>query len=323
MKRHAQLAGLGLGLVLLTGCCHLSMSSRPFPAQPLPENLADRVATCVPDDFCVQEISAQTNHTIFEQRLDLTFEPGVSGTNGVIALDCFQPRRTNSPLPVVLILAVSGGDYKIEHHVARCFARNGYAAIVIRRPESDRSFTTGEQINGLLKWSVQNDVRVADWIETRPELDAHRIGVFAVSLGAIQGAIFATVDPRVRAAVLGLTGGDVADILTHTWHRTYVKRRDVMLRDEHLTLPELQQQFAETILCDPIYFAPYVERKKILLVLAVFDHVVPFKNGQELRDKMGKPETIYLLAGHFTALMYLPYLEGEALDFYRDRFNED
>jgi hypothetical protein len=144
--------------------------------------------------------------------------------------------------------------------------------------------------------------------------------VFAVSLGAIQGAMFVAVDARVRAAALGLVGGDVADILAHSREKSYVKRRAAMLREQHLTLPELQQRFAAAIKCDPVYFAPYVDRQKVLLVLAVFDRVVPFKNGRELREKMGDPETIFIAAGHLTAVLYLPYIECQALDFYRRRF---
>jgi hypothetical protein len=132
--------------------------------------------------------------------------------------------------------------------------------------------------------------------------------------------VFVAVDARVRAAALGLVGGDVADILAHSREKSYRKRRADMLREQHLTLPELQQRFADAIKCDPIYFAPYVDRQKVLLVLAVFDRIVPFKNGRELREKMGDPETIFIAAGHLTAVLYLPYIEGQALDFYRRRF---
>jgi hypothetical protein len=320
MKRHPYFAGLCLGLVLLTGCCHLAMGSRPFPHQPLPKSLAAEVAVPKPGGFLLHEISLQTNHTFIVRGLELTVPASPASSNVVIVLDYFQPVQTNSPVPVVLVLAISGGNYELEHHVARYFARHGFAAIVIHRPVSDALFTTGGQINEMLRWSVQNDQRVMDWIIARPEFDAQRIMVFAVSLGAIQGTMFVSVEPRVRAAVLGLVGGDVADILTHSRERSYVRRREAMLRDQHLTLAELQQQFAVAIKCDPIYFAPYVEREKVMLVLAVYDHIVPFKNGWNLREQMGEPETLLIDAGHFTALLYLPYIESQALDFYRRRF---
>ena len=319
MNRPAQYAGLWLSLFLLTGCCHLAMSSRPRPHQALPEALAAEVAEPKPGGFLEREISLQTNRTIIVRQLELSLPFRPSGTNNVIGLDCFLPERTNTPMPVVLVLAISGGDYELEHHVARYFARHGFAAILIRRAESDVSFTTGGQINEMLKRSVQNDQRVVDWIETQPEFDAQRIMVFAISVGAIQGAIFVSVDARVRAAALGMTGGDVADILAHSREKSYVKRREAMLREQHLTSAELQQRFADAITCDPVRFAPYVDREKVMLVLGFFDHVVPFKNGRELREKMGKPETLFIAAGHYTAILYLPHIEFQVLDFYRRR----
>ena len=320
MIRHAQLASLWLSLLLLTGCWHLGMSSRPFPHPPLPEALAAEVAEPNPGGFRARELSLETNRSFTLRRLELTMPSRPAGSNQVIGLDCYLPKRTNAPLPVVMVLAISGGDYELERHAARYFARKGFAAILVRRPESDALFTNGTQINGLLKRSVQNDQRVVDWIETRPEFDAQRIGVFAVSLGAIQGMMFVTSDRRVRAAALGMLGGDVADILAHTREKSYVKRRADMMRAENLTLAEWQRRFADAITCDPVRFAPYTEREKVMLVFAVFDQVVPFRNGWELRQAMGKPETLLVTAGHFTAVLYLPYIEGRALEFYRRRF---
>jgi hypothetical protein len=218
------------------------------------------------------------------------------------------------------VTPISGGNYELEHFAARYFSRNGLAAIVIHRPESDREMTNGAQINALLKLSVQNDLRTVDWVETHREFDAQRLAVFGVSLGAIQGVMFAAVDSRPRAFALGLVGGDIADILAHSQEKSYMKRRAAMLREQHVTLPELQKKFAAAITCEPLRFAPYAPRERIFLVLGVFDHVVPFKNGRELRDALGKPETMFVLAGHFTAVLYLPYIQLQALEFYHERF---
>lgn len=320
MSRFVQFAFLWLSAFLLTGCCHLVASSRPFPHQPLPETLAAEIAELQPDKFIERDISWQTNRAFLVRRLELTLPTRPSGSNNVIDLDCFLPRRVKSPWPVVVVTPISGGQYELESHAARYFARNGMAAIVIHRPESDRRMTNGAQINALLKRSVQNDLRTVDWLVTRPEFDAQRIVVFGVSLGAIQGTMFVAADPRLRAAALGLTGGDIADILAHSQEKSYNKRRAALLREQHVTLEELQRQFAAAITCEPLRFAPYVPREKVMLVLAVFDHVVPAKNGRELRNAMGKPETLFILAGHFTAILYLPYIELQAWEFYHERF---
>lgn len=49
--------------------------------------------------------------------------------------------------------------------------------------------------------------RALDALESRPEIDAARIGYLGFSLGAILGAAFCAADPRVGVAALALGGG--------------------------------------------------------------------------------------------------------------------
>jgi len=47
---------------------------------------------------------------------------------------------------------------------------------------------------------------------------------------------------------------------------------------------------------------------------------VPIRKGRELREKMGRPETIFLLSGHYSALLCLPYLRHASFSFLHERF---
>ena len=60
--------------------------------------------------------------------------------------------------------------------------------------------------------------------------------------------------------------------------------------------------------------------RSVLLILASLDTVVPFKKGEELKQKMGNPETITISAGHYTAVVYIPYIQHQALQFFQERF---
>jgi dienelactone hydrolase len=55
--------------------------------------------------------------------------------------------------------------------------------------------------------TVRDYRRALDWLTARPDVDRRRIGLFGYSMGAIQGAILAGVDPRVSASLL-CVGGD-------------------------------------------------------------------------------------------------------------------
>jgi hypothetical protein len=63
-----------------------------------------------------------------------------------------------------------------------------------------------------------------------------------------------------------------------------------------------------------------VDPKKVLLVLALFDTVVPTEKGMLLKEKMGQPETIVLPTGHYTAALSIPYIKGQAFTFFEKRF---
>jgi len=52
---------------------------------------------------------------------------------------------------------------------------------------------------------VKDARRALDYVETRPDLDAKRVGYYGLSLGASAGILIAAIEPRLRAVVL--TGG--------------------------------------------------------------------------------------------------------------------
>jgi eukaryotic-like serine/threonine-protein kinase len=62
-----------------------------------------------------------------------------------------------------------------------------------------------EQRDMMIRWS-QDISRVIDYLETRADFDATRIGFYGFSAGAIYGPVFTAVEPRIGASIL-LGGG--------------------------------------------------------------------------------------------------------------------
>ena len=80
-------------------------------------------------------------------------------------------------------------------------------------------FTAGVTWPGILNW---DDRRAVDYLCSRPEVDAARIGALGLSLGGIRTAYLIAADPRIQAAcVVGWMpdfGGLLYDHLRwHTW----------------------------------------------------------------------------------------------------------
>lgn len=247
--------------------------------------------------------------------------PSLGFTNRTLTMDYYDVKKAGK-VPVIVILPILGGSYDIERHFAGYFAKRGYAAVIVHREKKPKEFESVDLINLMLKQTVVDNKQAVDWIESQPHLDSSRIGIFGASMGAIKGALLLPLEPRVKAAVLGLGGGDLPYILVHSTEKGIVKRRDRMLEKNKISLDELHRMLSDGITCDPIHYAPYVDPAKVLLILAARDTVVPIECGRQLREKMGEPETIMIQAGHYSAILYLPYIQRQAFDFFEKRFSK-
>jgi len=291
--------------------------------QPLPAAIASEFSyeksLCALKEETVRESPAQ--YKILRIKFEVPFT--AVGTNKMLELDCYLPRgRTN--LPVVMILPISGGGYFLERHFAEYFVKHDMAAIIVHREKGPNKLSNPDPnlINVYLQQSVIDNCRVVDWIESRPEFDPKRIGVMGTSMGGIKGSLFIAIEPRVQAAVLGLAGGDLPYVLTYSTERGIVRRRTAYLQEHQMTEKEFKAILDKSVVWDPKKLAPFVDPKKVLLFLGACDTAVPFKKGDELRRAMGKPETVVMMSGHYSALFYILYIQRSALDFFHKRFEK-
>ncbi len=319
MKSSKYLTGTLMSALLTAGCCQLAPTAHHRAPAPLPPTVVAEFTCPRVKEFSVKEKELEAKPEFALKRVELTGWCTNHQTNRTLVLDYYAPVG-NGKRPVILVLPILGGSYDLEKRFASFFAKRGLAAVIVHRERLPRKLSSLDELDAMLRQTVLDTRQAIDWIETRPEFDAGRIGVFGASMGGIKGALVTPLDQRVRAAVLGLAGGDLPYILTHTTEGGIARRRVELLKEQKLTLPELEVKLRTTITCDPNTFAGYVDPDKVLLVLAACDRVVPIKKGRELRERMGKPETIFLPTGHYTALLCLPYIERQGYKFFQRRF---
>lgn len=227
----------------------------------------------------------------------------------------YQPRR-----PMVLMLPISGGvDFSVESF-ARLFVRQGInCALVHNRRVKVRNTKSAEEVEAYFRQTVFDNRQALDYLLTRADVDPNRIGCLGLSLGGIKTSLVAAVDDRIRCAVLGLAGGSMADIAMHSKEHgleAYVRELLALGVEPALIYGELR----EKVRTDPLRLAPYLDARNTLLFLAGFDQVVPAWTGRQLRQAIGGPETVYLLAGHYTSFLYLPYAHWASLSFVKKKF---
>jgi dienelactone hydrolase len=162
------------------------------------------------DDFVVEKLHFQSR-------------PGL-----YVTANLYLPRGITQPAPAILYLSghgpvitngVSYGNKVAYQHHGIWFARNGYACLILDTLQLGEieGLHHGTYREGMWWWNSRgytpagveawNAIRALDYLQTRTEVDAQRIGVTGRSGGGAYSWWVAALDDRVRAAapVAGIT----------------------------------------------------------------------------------------------------------------------
>ncbi len=311
---------LGFCLAMLS-CAHVPLHSGYAGPQPLPDALKQEYAQPVfsqkTDELLLTQEGAPSVRTIrLAPVRNLLPEPMD------ILIEYYHPGGT-APVPVILVLPNLGGSIELSDSFATYFVRHGYAALLVHREKRAEIIEDLDAIEENLRQIIIDHRQVLDWVETRPELDPTRIGAFGISTGSFKAALLKAVDKRIRAGVLALTGGDLPYLLTHTNENRATRTRERYMKSRGLSLAQLEEKLRREVHTDPMLLAPYLDARDLLLVLGAFDRTVPFAKGRKFRRKIGRPETIYLLSGHYSAILYKNYIKYKATEFFNRKLGAE
>lgn len=116
--------------------------------------------------------------------------------------------------PVVISLHGTGGNKEGQVPYMTELARAGFVAVAIDgRYHGARSSAKTDYVDAILRTfrtgkehpffydTVWDAMRLIDYLETRPDVDAKRIGMIGFSKGGIETYLAAAVDPRIAVAV--------------------------------------------------------------------------------------------------------------------------
>jgi dienelactone hydrolase len=172
--------------------------------------------------------------------------------------------RGQGPFPAVLYLHGAGGSRHDFLPDADALARRGFAALLVESAWVDAAFpgvagmAAVRRFRDLEAATVVRLRRGVDLLRSLPEVDDRRLGFVGWSAGARAGAIFAGVEPRVRAFVL--IAGGAAPV------SAYLTGAPTPLR------PELQR-LLETV--DPLHWVSAARPGTIFFQDGLRDEVVP------------------------------------------------
>ena len=300
------------------GCAGLPMRSGYAGPQPLPPELAAYYSyparTVAPSAEFLREGRGWREYFVRFPLAASGFEP----TEPVVEVEWFE---SGSPgrRPAILFNPILGGDYPLERGICRFLAAHGFHTAMVRRktlkisPEHDVA-----RLELLLRQGVVRIRQVVDWMAANERVDPERMGSFGISMGGIASVMAAAVEPRLRAHVVALAGGGIPDILGSSTDSLLAKPRRRYLTRNHMDLDTLVRRMREEVKTDPIRLAPYVDSRRLLVFIAVFDRTIGRRNALRLWDALGRPRAVFLPFGHYTAYFSLPYLEFASLRYFQE-----
>ena len=318
-----------LSIGVFSGCYMLPMNGSYTGPVPRPPEL---------DEYYSKEGSYHSfNEKIVKERNGYSQKNIVIQSDaGEITIDYFFQDEPNDDL--VFVFPVLGGRPMLSKYFAKYFAREGLDAAVVARVNDFKEKENFLQIEEVLRKGVVRDRIAIDFFEK--EYGKKDFGTFGMSRGGINVAISAGVDERFRYNIIAMGGSGLVDIFESSReHR--IRRFIKEVREEQgISREEFFDYLRQNVITDPTAVAKHMDARDTLLMISTCDKTVPYRNGLQLRDEIGNPETIVLAAGHKTSVLFtqflpvLPpwsevcifpfdYIETEATHFFNEKFERD
>lgn len=314
-------------VTIMGGCVKLSGSPAAPPSRPV-----ELVRYYAPQ----QSYTAHREEVQYESEQHIHKHITIESYAGPIVIEFFQSRSASSD-KMVFVFPVLGGKNFIEQHLARYFADAGLDAAIVTRSNEFKEPAKFQELESIFRLNIIRDRLAIDFFES--EYGKKRFGTFGISRGAINVALTAGVDSRLEFNVMVMGGTD----LVHLFRDSDQPRINQYIKSVCTEQGWSEEQFFEALQrqlkSDPEFTAQYIDGRKTLLILGVFDKTVPFTYGLKLREQLDRPDTIFLFADHYLGLLFtqtvslippskdgglfpFPYVEEEALAFFNRSFDK-
>ena len=211
--------------------------------------------------------------------------------------------------PAVVVLHILGGDFDLSRLFARYLAHNGVHALFLkmpyygprRQPDSPKRMVSAdvrETVAGM-RQAVLDIRQAVAWLGSREEADPEQLGIFGISLGGITAALAATAEPRLHKICPMLAGGDMGQV---AWTSRELEPLRVRWSKEGGSREEFFSLF-KTV--DPVTYAGNLHGRKVLMLNASHDQVIPRACTESLWQAFGRPEIVWYDANHYSAMRFI------------------
>jgi dienelactone hydrolase len=240
--------------------------------------------------------------------------------NNTVHAEYYRPKKPG-PFPCVVVLDITGGDQKLSRVIAQHLAQNGIGGLFVqmayygprRPPGSSKRLLSLNVLQSVeaVRQTVLDLRCTAAWMESRPEIDKKKLGIMGTSLGSFMAALTAEMEPRYQRVAVVLGGGGFVDgFYNHPQAAPYVKVFEALGGSKELAAKLIAP-------VDPLTLAGNLKDRKLLIIAAKNDEIVPPRMAENLWNASGRQRIVWLDAGHFTAMLYLVTGLGEVVEHFK------
>ena len=276
---------------------------------------SDRGAEAVPigGRHCAVRRNSITGNLRRRANHALTFPSPVQTSvkqNNTVYCEYYRPTSPGKH-PACIVLHILGGDFPLSRTVAQSLADRGVAALFVimpyygprRDPEVPTRMVSAdpeETVRGMTQ--AVKDIRYATaWLAAQKEVDPQQLAITGISLGGIVTALAGAVEPRFQKICPVLAGGGIAKML---WDST--EPHMVAARKRWLAAGKTREGLVtlmETV--DPATYGDRIHGRKVLMINAQHDEVIPRVATDALWTAFGQPPIVWYQAGHYTAIWHI------------------
>jgi hypothetical protein len=305
--------------VLVLGGCATALPPARAPIPTPPEDAA-LLAQLEPPKLDLASVKVQPEGRTVEQNwfLDLytllhsrnysAFRVVFAAVDGSEARAHLLVPPGDGPHPAMVVFPILAGNHFTAELLAKLMVRQGFAVAWLERRALQ--LETAESIDELaekLRLATLDARQLLDWLEQHPRIDPQRLYSGGVSLGSMQAAILAGVDPRIRGSLLLLTAGGLAEILYDSTEVPVRIFRDRILaqlghpdRDGFLGFVR-----PKTRMVDPLTWAHRLDPRNVYMVSGRFDRVLRPVHARAFWEALGRPRWRKVPTGHYQAFPFM------------------
>jgi dienelactone hydrolase len=240
--------------------------------------------------------------------------------NNTVYAEYYRPKGPG-PFPGVIVLDITGGDQSLSRTISNCLAQNQIAALFVqmayygprRPPGSKRRLMSSNIAQSMeaIRQTVLDIRRATAWLDSQPDIDRKRLGIHGTSLGSMVGALAAEMEPKLSRVSIALGGGGLVDAYyDHPRAAPYRKFWESVGGTKESVIRLLAP-------IDPITCAANLKDRKVLMLAAKRDEIVPNKATTALWEAAGKPKIVWYDCGHYGAALYFAPIMSEVVKHFK------